>query len=194
MQGTDEPSETWTHGGRARPPCLLHRLSKGTAIGGLSMNRLHVKLAMTAAVVGLLFSDSIAAQSRPSYTPKELPPAREAARVRIKQGPELESADDNSAIIRWMSDNPGGSDEHAGVVHYGTNPKELSQTAKSHIRLNQQHSYTIFRVLVNSLAPRTTYYYTVDSMAASGKSDGVKSTVKRFTTPGPGERIAASSP
>jgi hypothetical protein len=69
-------------------------------------------------------------------------------------------------------------------VHYGTSPKELKQTAKSHIRLNQNHSYTIFRVRVDGLAPRTTYYYTVDSMQANGKGDGVKSAIKEFTTSG----------
>jgi Purple acid Phosphatase, N-terminal domain len=116
-------------------------------------------------------------------------PAREP-----RFGPELESADDNSAIIRWRSNNPGGADEHYGVVHYGTNPKELSQTAKSHIRLNQKHSYTVFRVRVDGLAPRTTYYYTVDSMEANGSGDGVKGPVEQFTTSGPGERSAAHSP
>jgi hypothetical protein len=147
------------------------------------MNRLHVRLA--AAASSLLFSNLIAAQVSP-YVPKTIPPpAPAAARVRLTQGPELElaSADDKSAIIRWTSDNPGGSDEHFGVVHYGTNPKELTQTAKSHIRLNRNHSYTVFRVRVDGLQPKSTYYYTVDSMQASGKSDGVKSTVKHFTTP-----------
>ncbi len=146
------------------------------------MYRLHVKVTIiTAAAGSLLFSNSIAAQLKP-YSAKELPPARKAARVHITQEPELESANDNSAIIRWRSNNPGGSDEHFGVVHYGTNPKVLSQTAKSHIRLNQYHSYTIFRVRVEGLTPRTTYYYTVDSMEANGTSDGVKSAVKHFTT------------
>jgi hypothetical protein len=147
------------------------------------MNRLHVKPAITAAAVGVLLANSLAAQSS-SYSPQELPPASKAARVRITQGPELESADGNSAIIRWRSNNPGGSDEHYGVVHYGTSPKELKQTAQSHVRLNQNHSYTVFRVRVDGLAPRTTYYYTVDSMEANGKGDGVKSAIKRFTTSG----------
>ena len=145
------------------------------------MKRLHVKLLITAAAVSLLFSNSLAAQTSP-YSPKVLPPAARAARVRVTQGPELESANDESAIIRWTSNNPGGSDEHYGVVHYGTNPKELSQTAKSHIRLNQNHSYTVFRVRVEGLARQTKYYYTVDSVSANGTSDGVKSTVKYFST------------
>jgi Purple acid Phosphatase, N-terminal domain len=153
----------------------------------------HVKPATAAAAVGLLLSNSMAAQSSP-YSPQELPPAAKAARVHITEGPELESADDNSVIIRWRSNNPGGADEHYGVVHYGTNPRELKQTAKSHIRLNQSHSYTIFRVRVDGLAPRTRYYYTVDSMEASGRGDGVKSAIKQFRTSGPAEGIAAYSP
>jgi hypothetical protein len=145
------------------------------------MNRVHVKLLMMAAVGSLLFSNSIVAQDS-AYSPKILPPARRAVRVRIMQGPELELANDKSAIIRWTSNNLGGSDEHFGVVHYGTNPMELSDTAKSHIRLNQNHSYTVFRVRVEGLSPQTTYYYTVDSMEANGTTDGVKSPIKRFST------------
>jgi hypothetical protein len=139
------------------------------------MTRLLLILAITAAGGNLLFANSSAAQAAA--------PKMKAAHVQITQGPELESAKDNWAIITWRSNNPGGSDEHFGVVHYGTNLKDLSQTAKSHIRLNPNHSYTVFRVFVSGLAPRTTYYYTVDSMQANGSSDGVKSTVNHFTTP-----------
>jgi len=86
-------------------------------------------------------------------------------------------------IIRWTTNNPGGSDVHYGVVHYGTDPKELSQTAQNPIRLNQSHPETTFRVQMRGLEPRTTYYYTVTSMESNGKSDGVKSKVRQFTTP-----------
>ena len=110
-------------------------------------------------------------------------PAKQAKRVQITKGPALESARGDSAIIRWTSRNPGGSEEHFGVVHYGTDPNNLSETAKSHIRLNQGHSYTVFRVRVEGLKPRTTYHYTVDSMGSDGKSDGVTSPVQSFTTP-----------
>jgi phosphodiesterase/alkaline phosphatase D-like protein len=128
-------------------------------------------IALTAA---LLCPKPIAAQL--------IPPAKKASHVQITEGPALESAQDTWAIITWTSSNPGGSDEHFGVVHYGTDPKDLSQTAKSHIRLNQQHSYTVFRVRVLNLQPHTTYYYTVDSMDPNGTSDGVKSPVKQFAT------------
>jgi len=140
-----------------------------------------VNLVIVAAAGSLLFASLFAAQTSP-YSPQVLPPAARAARVRITQGPELELANEESAIIRWTSNNPGGSDEHFGVVHYGTDPKELSQTAKSHIRLNQKHSYTVFRVRVDGLNPQTMYYYTVDSVEANGTSDGVRSTVKHFST------------
>jgi phosphodiesterase/alkaline phosphatase D-like protein len=156
------------------------------------MNGLYMKLATAVVAVSVLFSSSITAQSGPN-TPQELPPSPQAKRMHITQGPALESADDTSAIIRWTSNNPGGADEHYGVVHYGTNPRELSQTAKSHIRLNRGHSYTVFRVRVEGLAPRTTYYYTVDSMEPNGNSDGVKSPVRHFRTSGAGERIAAQT-
>jgi phosphodiesterase/alkaline phosphatase D-like protein len=138
------------------------------------MNRLFLKLAMTVMAGGLLYSTPASAQ--------ESPTTKKAARVRITQGPELESANDHFAIIRWRSNNPGGSPEHLGVVRYGTDRKNLSQTAKSPIRLNPGHSYTVFRVRMDGLKPGTTYYYTVASMEPNGKDDGVKSSVKRFTT------------
>jgi phosphodiesterase/alkaline phosphatase D-like protein len=148
------------------------------------MNRLHAKMA-TAAAISLLFSNSIAAQVG-SYNPKELPPpAKTAAHVRITHGPELELANvyDHSAIIRWTSNNPGGTDQHFGVVHYGMSPEELSQTAKSPNRMNRNHPDMIFRVRVEGLKPKSTYFYTVESTQATGQSDGVKSSVRRFSTP-----------
>jgi phosphodiesterase/alkaline phosphatase D-like protein len=137
------------------------------------MNRLLLILAV-AAIDSLLFS--------PPTTAQVPPPAKQAKRVHVTQGPALESATDNSAIITWTSNNPGGTDEHFGVVHYGTDPKNLSETAKSHIRLNSGHSYTVFRVRVDGLKPKTTYYYTVDSVDARSASDGVTSPVKTFIT------------
>ena len=138
------------------------------------MNRLFLKLGIAVVAGGLLYSTPAATQVSPT--------TKKAARVRITQGPEMERIDPDFAIIRWTSNNPGGSPEHYGVVHYGTNPKELSETAKSPIRLNPAHSYTVFRVRMDNLRPRKTYYYTVDSMEANGNGDGVKSSVKRFTT------------
>jgi hypothetical protein len=127
------------------------------------MKRVLSRFAITVFAGSLFFSNPISAQI--------VSPAKRVAHVQIKW-----------AIISWTTNNPGGTDEHWGVVHYGTNPQNLNQTAKSHIRLNQTHPDTIFRVRVLGLNPGTTYYYTVDSMQATGVSDGVKSPVERFTT------------
>jgi phosphodiesterase/alkaline phosphatase D-like protein len=144
------------------------------------MNRLLLTVAITTAVGSLLASNPAAAQV--------LPPAKKAARVEITKGPELELATDHLSIIRWTTNNPGGSDVHYGVVHYGTHLRDLSQTAKSPRRLNQGDPYTIFRVRMEGLKRQTTYYYRVTSEESNGKSDGVASPVSQFTTPGPGER------
>src|SRR5271156_7144399 len=122
---------------------------------------------------GLPLSWSTAAQVT-QYTANDIPPpARKAARVHITEGPALELFRDNEAIIRWTSNNPGGTDEHLGFVKYGTNPRHLDLTAKSHIRLNRNHPYTVFRVRLEDIKSGTTYYYTVDSMEATGQLDGV---------------------
>jgi phosphodiesterase/alkaline phosphatase D-like protein len=145
------------------------------------MNRLLLKLAVTVAAGILLFSNPIVAQI--------LPPQKQAEHVEITKGPELESAVYYMAIVRWTTTNPRGDDEHYGVVHYGTDPEDLSQTAKGHIRLNRAHPETIFRVRLVDLQPQTTYYYKVTSTDSGGESDGVESTVNHFTTPAPGELI-----
>jgi hypothetical protein len=111
------------------------------------------------------------------------PTTPEAPRMRIIEGPKIELAKENLTIISWTTDNPGGSPVHYGVVHYGTDPNRLIEIAKSPIRLNPDHSSTVFRVRLDDLKPQTTYYYTIDSMQASGKRDRVKSSVNHFTTP-----------
>jgi hypothetical protein len=139
---------------------------------GSSMNR----PLLTLVVMGCLPLYSTPATAQVSASTKK------ADSVKITKGPEIERSDSYLTIIRWTSNNPGGSPEHYGVVHYGTSPKDLSQTAKSPIRLNPEHPDTVFRVRMNGLKPKTTYYYKVDSMEANGKNDGVTSEVKTFKT------------
>ena len=150
------------------------------------MNSLLLKLAITAMVFTLLSSSPTVAQI--------LPPMKKAERVEITKEPALESASDELAIIRWTTNNPGGTDVHYAVVHYGTDREDLSQTAKSQIRINRGHPETIFRVRMPGLKPQTTYYYKVTSTESTGKSDGVESRVNQFTTPAPGERIQTYPP
>jgi Purple acid Phosphatase, N-terminal domain len=122
----------------------------------------------------MILSGSLLAQESP-ITPR-------AERVQISEGPEVPLVGGYLTVIRWTVNNPGGLPVHYGVVHYGRDPKTLSQTAKNPIRLNPNHSSTVFRVNLYDLPPKTTYYYTVESMDSSGKSDGVTGEVKSFTT------------
>jgi Purple acid Phosphatase, N-terminal domain len=123
----------------------------------------------------MVLSGSLPAQESPT-TPK-------AAHVKITQGPQIELAREYLTIIRWTVNNPGGSPVHYGVVRFGSDPKDLRETASNPIRLNPSHSSTVFRVRLADLKPRTTYYYTVSSMEANGRNDGVTSAVSNFTTP-----------
>jgi phosphodiesterase/alkaline phosphatase D-like protein len=138
------------------------------------MRNLLPELALTLVAGVLLYSIPVAAQVSPT--------TRRATNVRITQGPELEGTKGDRAIIRWTATNPGGSPEHFAVAHYGTDPKNLTQTAKSPMRLNPGHPDTVFRVIIDGLQPRTSYYYTVESMQSTGDSDDVKSPVGQFTT------------
>jgi hypothetical protein len=133
------------------------------------MNKIFLTLSI------MFLSGSLPAQESPT-TPK-------AAHVKISQGPEIELAREYLTIIRWTVNNPGGSPVHYGVVRYGSDPKNLRETARNPIRLNPGHESTVFRVRLDNLKPRTTYYYTVSSIEANGRSDRVSSPVNNFTTP-----------
>jgi phosphodiesterase/alkaline phosphatase D-like protein len=148
-----------------------------------SVNRSLVRGVATAVAGGLVFCIPVAAQNPP--------PAAKAKHVEILKGPALETSHDDIAIVRWTTNNPGGDDDHYSVIHYGTDPNDLSQTAKNHIRLNQSHPETVFRVRMQPLKPDTTYYYKVTSMGYDGVSDGVESSVHQFTTAAPGQQTSA---
>ena len=122
----------------------------------------------------MVLSGTLLAQESP-ITPR-------AERVQISEGPEVPLVGGYLTVIRWTVSNPGGLPVHYGVVHYGRDPNSLSQTAKNSIRLNPYHSSTVFRVNLYDLPPKTTLYYTVESVDSSGKGDGVTSPVETFTT------------
>jgi hypothetical protein len=113
---------------------------------------------------------------------QESPTTPRAARVRIIQGPTIELATEYLTIIRWTTNNPGGDPVHYGIVRYGFSPSRLMETAKSPIRLNPGHSSAVFRVRIDDLKARTTYYFRVDSIGANGERDGVTSPIGSFTT------------
>src|ERR1700757_5162506 len=122
----------------------------------------------------MILSGSLLAQESP-ITPR-------ADRVQISEGPEVPLVGGYLTVIRWTVNNPGGLPVHYGVVHYGRDPRTLSETAKNPIRLNPFHSSTVFRVNLYDLPPKTTFYYAVESVDSTGKSDGVTGPVETFTT------------
>ena len=117
-----------------------------------------------------------------SLLSQESPITPRPERVQISEGPVVPLVGGYLTVIRWTVNNPGGLPVHYGLVHYGTDRKDLSQTAKNPIRVNPDHSSTVFRVNLYDLPPQTTFYYTVESIDSSGKSDGVTSPIKTFTT------------
>jgi hypothetical protein len=101
--------------------------------------------------------------------------------VRIIQGPTLESSHGTSAIVRWETNNVAGTTVRYGVVHYGTDRRNLSLVAKSQNRWNRGLPSMIYRVAVDNLEPGLTYYYWVESTSATGVSEGMNSDVHQFT-------------
>jgi hypothetical protein len=102
--------------------------------------------------------------------------------ARSTAGPKPENATDTSVIVRWTGPNPGGTALHYGVVHYGTNAMNLTEVAKSPNRRNPSNPDMTFRVRIVGLNARTIYYYSVESVGATGLSDGASSSVRTFQT------------
>jgi hypothetical protein len=131
-------------------------------------------IAITVVVNSLIASHPAAAQQRAA--------ADRSARRQIVSAPALESATDNTAIIRWTANGGGGTARHYGIVRYGTDPRNLDQTATSPNRWNRSLPNMTYRVRIDGLTPGTTYYFTVDAAQADGIGMGLKSRVNQFTT------------
>ena len=144
------------------------------------MSRLFAKLAIVVIVGNVLSSRPTAAQI--------LPPAKPAAHVKIIQGPTLELAHDDLAIVRWTTTNPGGDDEHFAIAHYGTDPSNLSQTAQAPWGGNPH------RVTITGLKPSTDYFFVVESSQAEGTGQAAKSQPAPFETVGAGEQAMNPAP
>src|SRR5437899_6895279 len=78
-------------------------------------------------------------------------------KVKITNGPVIEQATDNQAIIAWSTSASSGT-----ILRYGTDPKNLSQTAKA------PWGGTDHRVTVTNLEPNKQYYFRVVANEAEG--------------------------
>jgi hypothetical protein len=135
---------------------------------------LTLAITITIGVSSLIASQPSAAQQRPAGNRVE--------RRQIVTGPALESATQNTAIIRWTANTAGGTVTQYGLVRYGTDPRKLDRTARSPNRWVRGLPDMTYRVRVDGLTAGTTYYYTVDAAQADGIGMGLKSPVKQFTT------------
>jgi phosphodiesterase/alkaline phosphatase D-like protein len=110
----------------------------------------------------------------PSQSPMAQQPSQsgQPQNLQITDGPRVESVTGNSAILAW-STNIGSS----AIVHYGTDPKNLSQMAEA------PWSNSTHRVTLSNLQPNTTYYFQVESSQGQGTGTGTMSAIEQFRTP-----------
>jgi putative alpha-1,2-mannosidase len=133
-------------------------------------------IVLLAAAGGLTMSDRLAAGHPTSA-------AANSTAMRFVERPTLESATSTSATVRWETNNVPGTTVRYGVVHFGVDPRNVNQTAKSQNRWNRNLPSMIYRVYVDNLEPGLTYYYTVESTDATGVSEATSSELLQFTTP-----------
>lgn len=98
----------------------------------------------------------------------------------ITDGPRVEYVGNDKAEIAWTTSTGGSS-----IIHYGTDPNNLSQTAEAPYSRSDapptgQHA--VHRVTIKNLQPNTTYYFVVESGQGQGTGTGVKSPVQQFKT------------
>jgi hypothetical protein len=89
---------------------------------------------------------------------------------------------DTSAIVRWMTNSVEGTTVRYGVVHFGVDPRDLKQLAKSQNRWNRGLPSMTYRVWMDNLEPGLTYYYRVEFTDANGTTEGADSAVHQFST------------
>lgn len=78
--------------------------------------------------------------------------AQRAQQARVTQGPLIQYADDQFAVVSWSTDVPGDS-----RVFYGTDENNLTQVAEG------ATNTTAHRVHVSNLTPSTRYYFQIDN-------------------------------
>src|SRR5690349_21775075 len=108
------------------------------------------KLCTAAGMVCLLLSLASAGAIVPP------PQASNAVVAQVTQGPTIEYADDQFAVVTWSTDVATES-----RVYYGTDQKNLSQVSENH------NSRTFHRLDLQNLQPNTTYYFRIDTGSPS---------------------------
>lgn len=130
------------------------------------------KLVGTCLMLALATAISASAQTGrdPNHTER-------AMDLKIVNGPRVEGVGADWAVIAWTT-NTGGST----VVHYGTDPNRLNETAESPYADNDKTVHQSHRVHLKNLKPGTTYYFVADSGQGEGTGTAARSSVDHFTT------------
>jgi phosphodiesterase/alkaline phosphatase D-like protein len=102
---------------------------------------------------------------------------------RITGGPNVEYVGLDKAIVAWATNRRGSS-----IVHYGTDPNSLSQTAQAPWGGNPH------RVTITGLKPNTNYFFVVESSQAEGTGQAAKSQPAPFETVAPGQQAMNPAP
>jgi phosphodiesterase/alkaline phosphatase D-like protein len=100
-----------------------------------------------------------------------------AQQLSMTHNANIEYVGDDSAQIAWTT-NTGGS----SVIHYGTDPNNLNQTAQESYQASQNGQHATHRVLIKNLQPNTTYYFRVESAQGQGTGTETQGAVHSFQT------------
>lgn len=105
-------------------------------------------------LVSAFFLLSIAS-AQDSQPPSDAPPVQhqQSATINVVQGPTIQYADDEFAVITWTSDQPSES-----RIFYGKTSSNLNQVAEDGKSLSTRH-----QVDLRNLQPNTMYYFRVDT-------------------------------
>jgi len=117
-----------------------------------------------------------------STTSTPTPSSPSAGALKIVAGPDIEFLGDSHAQIAWST-----NVESSAIVHYGTDPNNLSQTAEQAWGGTKTKVSAVHRVKLDNLKPATTYYYQVESGQGYGTGSSVKGQVASITTKNRGE-------
>lgn len=109
-----------------------------------------MRRALTAAAVVVLGWVALAGAIVPPAQSPNTPVAR------ITQGPSIEYADDQFAVVTWTTDVPTES-----RVYYGSSEKNLTQVSEN------RNSRTFHRLDLQNLQASTTYYFRIDNGTTS---------------------------